>query len=139
MPDYSDTATGQRQRMQMIDRRTLRSQRVLAHVMHIIGPHLKSDANSEVRNVARELGDFFHSQGVDVITEADRIRAGLQPRDHNGLTMEELVIIEGRLLATMLAPNPVVFPVDPRLTVECRDERCPMHGRTMVMADGSIP
>jgi hypothetical protein len=102
-----------------VNRRQLRTQRVLAHIMHIIAPHLKESTGSDPihhqRDVARQLEEFLFTQGADFITEADRLDAGLQPRDHNGLTLEELVIIEARMLIKQMElPTAAIIPLAPR-------------------------
>lgn len=88
-----------------INRRHLRTQQLLGLVMHHIQPYL--DQNSErkaYRDVARVLEELFHASGVQIITEADRAAAGLPPRDHNGMTLEEITIIEAKLLRAMMEP-----------------------------------
>lgn len=90
----------------MINRRHPRVQRLLGHVLHTIKPHLKEGASSDV---ARELEDLFWASGVDIITEGMRMDAGLPARDHNGMTLEELKIIETRLMSAMLQPAPTLL------------------------------
>lgn len=86
-----------------INRRYTRAMQVTAQIMHIISPYLK-DEDWEHRDISRELMDLFISLGVEVITEADRIQAGLEPRDHNGLTLDEIAAIDSRLMNAMLQP-----------------------------------
>lgn len=89
-----------------INRKYARTQAVMVHAMHLLRPFLK---DGRERDAARTLLDFFDSQGVQLITEADRIAAGLQPRDHNGMTLEELVIIETHLRAVSLNALPQIY------------------------------
>lgn len=90
-------------------RRQQRATQLIAHIMHVIEKHLPyDDRNNCRRNIARELEELFYASGVDVITEADRVQAGLQPRDHNGLTLDEIRAINARFLKAMLEPLPFV-------------------------------
>jgi len=86
-------------------RRNQRAMMLTAHVMHVIEKHLPyDDKNNARRNITRELEELFYATGVDIITEADRIQAGCMPRDHNGLTLEEIKVIDARYLKAMLEP-----------------------------------
>lgn len=92
-----------------INRRHTRTQQLLGHVLHQITPYLDPNRDKAYRDVARALEELFHCSGVQIITEADRAAAGLPPRDQNGMTLEELVIMEGRLRDAMLAgPAPFI-------------------------------
>lgn len=76
-----------------------------AHVMQVIDKHLPINDERDVRrSIARELEELFYAAGVDVITEADRIAAGCMPRDHNGLTLEEIRAIDAVYLKQILEP-----------------------------------
>lgn len=95
------------------NRRFQKSQHVTAHVMHILKNIIP--ANADFRAIARELEDFFYSQGIDFITEADRAAAGLQPRDHNGLTIDELRAIDARYLQDLLKPLSPIFTFEDKI------------------------
>jgi len=89
------------------NRRHQKAMNLTAHIMHIIDRHLPyptDDKPNVARGIARELEDLFYAAGVDIITEADRIQAGLLPRDHNGLTLEEIRILDARYIQAMLKP-----------------------------------
>lgn len=87
------------------NRRHQKAMNLTAHVMHVIEKHLPySDERDIRRSITRELEELFYAAGVDVITEADRIQAGLQPRDHNGLTLDEIRAVDARFLKAMLEP-----------------------------------
>lgn len=90
----------------VLNRKYTRTNQVLGHALHLLRPYLRDDA---YRPAARALNDFFDSQGVQLITEADRIAAGLEPRDHNGLTLQELVVIETKLIEAMMQPPMMVL------------------------------
>ena len=80
--------------------------------MHILYPHLNTEThhkNNSDKYVAREVMDLFMALGVEVITEADRIQAGLEPRDHNGMTLQEIQIMDTRLIKAMLEPMQPMF------------------------------
>jgi len=84
-----------------------------AHIMHIIYKHLPYPTDNKpnvARDIARELEDLFYASGVDIITEADRIQAGLMPRDHNGLTLEEIRVLDARYIQAMLEPLGGLIP-----------------------------
>lgn len=93
-----------------IDRRYVRTQQLLGLVLHHIRPYLDQTPGSRAeRDVARVLEELFHCSGVQIITEADRAAAGLPPRDHNGMTLEEIEIIETTLRNAMLRPAPPII------------------------------
>jgi hypothetical protein len=95
------TATEQMRRQ---DLRMMRSQQLVAAVLHKLGP-LLDDRQDYVRRDAYEaLLELFHNEGVDVITDAQRADAGLPPRGPDGYTMEEMVAIEKRRLDMLNAP-----------------------------------
>jgi hypothetical protein len=88
-----------------IDRRHLRSQMLLGAVMHVVDKYICDHGPRNFhRDCARELLDLFHDRGVQIITDADRAVAGLSPRNADGVTTEELVLLEQRMLDAMRAP-----------------------------------
>lgn len=88
-----------------INRRYMRTQQLLSHVMHQIKPYLDPDSYFDA---ARVLEELFYSSGVQIITDSDRAAAGLPPRDQNGMTLEELVIMEAHFRRAMLEGT---FPI----------------------------
>lgn len=89
----------------VINKRHMRTQQLLGQVLHHIQPYLDPNPERRVdRDVARVLEELFHCAGVQIITEADRAAAGLPPRDHNGMTLEELAVYEARMMEAMLRP-----------------------------------
>jgi hypothetical protein len=81
------------------------ARRLTAHIMHTIDMYLPYDDKNRVRrDISNELEKLFYTTGVDIITEADRIQAGLMPRDHNGLTLEEIKLIDARYMKALLEP-----------------------------------
>ncbi len=92
------------------NRRLQKSRHLTAHIMHML--HSKLPASTNFKEIARELEDLFYTSGVEIITEADRIAAGLQPRDHNGLTIDELRAIDAVYLNNLLKPLPPIMNED---------------------------
>lgn len=88
-----------------IDRRSPRAQQLVAMVMEILKGRLPDE---EYGRVAMELMNLFWGQGVQLITDADRTLAGLPMRNHHGMTLEELAIIEHRTIERMLKLNEYV-------------------------------
>lgn len=70
------------------------------------GEYDPSDAR---RGIVRALDTLFFATGVEIITDADRIHAGLPPRNEKGLTDDELRVIEEVRLEIMR--RPITFPV----------------------------
>lgn len=93
-----------------IDKRRMRAQALTAHVMHAIGKYLcRHGQEDSAREANRVLFEMFHEAGADIVTDLDRANAGLAPRDHNGLTREELQIMESRRIEAMLRPMPSII------------------------------
>lgn len=97
----------------VINRRHVRAQQITHLLMSIIrqhvGEYLDSDQarkNLVERDLCRDIEDQLWADGVQMITEGDRIAAGLSPRNIHGLTVDELHIIENRLTLAMLGPIP---------------------------------
>jgi hypothetical protein len=98
----------------VIDKRTIRAQQITAMLMHIVDKHV--DWNVQVllnpdaqRDLCRELQDQLWCDGAQLITEGDRIAAGLPPRGTMGLTVDELRAIEMRQIISMTRPMPTVI------------------------------
>jgi len=90
-----------------IDKRRMRAQALTAHVMHTIGKYLCLHGEVDgAREANRDLFAMFHEAGADIVTDLDRANAGLAPRDHNGLTREELHLMEMKRIEAMLRPIP---------------------------------
>lgn len=111
----------------MPDRRRMRANIVAHHVLHALEPFIdrldrleqfarrgQEDAAGRTgrmdtrRQIYRSLFDLLYATGVEVISDADRAAAGLEPRNERGLTERELQIMEARLIEAMLAPAPFV-------------------------------
>jgi hypothetical protein len=92
-----------------IDRRRIHADQLVAHVMKAIDRHLLPNTD---RDVARALLDLFYTAGAYVITDFERARVGLPPRDGRGWTQQELKIYELRqnqiMLDQMRAPKVII-------------------------------
>jgi hypothetical protein len=80
----------------------------LEHHEHSMGP--PAGGGNPRRDINRVLFDLFYTVGAEIITEADRINAGLDPRDRFGLTARELSILDQRLARSMLETFPPMVP-----------------------------
>lgn len=90
-----------------IDRRRMRANAITAHIMHVIGKYLCDHGNENGHmEASRALFDMLFQAGADIVTDLDRSNAGLPPRDHNGLTREELQIMEAKRIEALLSPIP---------------------------------
>lgn len=109
------------------DRRRLRADVVAHNVLHVLEPWIERLDQLERwheserplqegekhrpppkshRDIYRALFDLLYAAGVEVITDADRARAGLAHRNHKGMTDQELEIYENRMIEAMLRPMP---------------------------------
>lgn len=90
-----------------IDKRRMRADSLTAHIMRAIGEHLCRHGEADgAREASRALFEMFYEAGVDIVTDLDRANAGLAPRDHSGMTRDELRIMEYKYIETMLRPMP---------------------------------
>lgn len=69
--------------------RQMRAQRITAELMHVLDKHLRHDPDISLRKIHEDIFDMFFKADVDIITEIDRINAGLPRRNAYGLTLEE--------------------------------------------------
>jgi hypothetical protein len=95
----------------VINKRSVRAEQILGLIMHIVHTHVDVPHDAE-RDLVRELRDQLWADGAQMITEGDRINAGLPPRGIYGLTVDELCIIEAKLTMSMLHPAVTIFPAD---------------------------
>jgi len=106
-----------------IDRRSPRAQQLVAMVMQILKGRIIA---GEYGSILTELMDLMWCQGAQVVTDADRQQAGLPPRNHHGMTLEELAILERRQIEAMLRPHEVMF-VDLAGIAEVKTRREPQY------------
>lgn len=95
-----------------IDRRRLRAESLTAHIMHAIGDYLCRHGEVDgAREASRKLFEMLHEAGAYIVTDLDRSEAGLPHRDHNGLTRDELRIMEAKHIEAMLRPMPPIMMI----------------------------
>lgn len=95
-------------RLNFTDRRHARAAKLAGHLVKALDRLLHPD---QFRYVSRALFDALYLEGAEIITEYDRVQAGLSPRNDRGLTREELAVLDARLVHAMLTPMPVSAPV----------------------------
>ena len=86
------------------DMRLMRAQHLVAAVMQKLGPYFDDRQDSARRDAYEALLELFRSEGVDVITDAQRADAGLSPRGPDGYTVDEMLAIEKRRIDMLAAP-----------------------------------
>jgi hypothetical protein len=86
------------------DLRRRRADGLVAHILHIVEKYVgdRDDRNQ----CARELQELLWAAGVEIITDADRQAAGLPMRSTNGLTLQEMHILESRRIEAVLGTAP---------------------------------
>jgi hypothetical protein len=93
--------------------RQARADQLTAQIMQIIGKYLCQHGDHRPpRDAVRDLYETFCEAGVEIITDADRAAAGLEPRGPYGLTMTELCILELRRREALLQPIIVKMPFE---------------------------
>lgn len=91
--------------------RQLRADALASHVMRIVEPFIRDRDHDTRKPVYEALFKAFHEAGVEVITDADRARAGLMPRNDQGYTHEDLQIMECQRREAMLRVVPGIFTI----------------------------
>lgn len=84
--------------------RQMRAQRITAELMRVLDKHLRHDPDISLRKIHEDIFDMFFKADVDIVTEIDRINAGLPRRNAYGLTREEMQIMEHKRKELMLSP-----------------------------------
>lgn len=116
----------------MLDRRRMRAEIVAHHVLIALEPWIERLDRLEAwneqerkaegspagrpktrRDIYRSLFDLLYVTGAEVITDADRAMAGLEPRNERGLTETELRIMEDRMTEAMLKPTALFGVFEP--------------------------
>lgn len=97
--------------------RKLRADALIAEIMHrvvnkVIDERLpRGDEYNIRRHMVHALTALFYESGAEVITDADRRAAGLEPRNESGLTPTELAILENYRTMKML--ESIRWPLPP--------------------------
>jgi hypothetical protein len=87
------------------DIRKLRVYRLAHQIMHTIAKYFDKSDDS-YQHALEDLTDAFYDVGAEIITDDDRRRAGLQPRNEEGWTQTELLELEAVRLVAMRSPKP---------------------------------
>lgn len=106
----SKTATEMREIDFKIDKRRIRASSVLCSLLEFVRPHLRDDA--DLSQIAQSILTEAHRVGAEFVTDHDRARLGLPPRDGKGWTDEEIVAYECARLELMTRPLVVMMPND---------------------------
>lgn len=93
-----------------INRRHQRSMMIMHQIMKIVDKHFQSYNHSR-KSFYDELFDFINDEGMEIITDKMRQAAGLEPRNINGCTPLELMLIEYYFMSRMLRPIIVHLPL----------------------------
>ena len=114
MSTATETAEAMRNRDLRIDRRYMRASQLTAMVMKLLDDHFEEHGETDHRRQAYEkLMTLFHDNGFDVVTDGDRERAGVAPRDALGWTALERADYERATLDAMLTPAVILQPPYP--------------------------
>jgi hypothetical protein len=92
-----------------IDARRRRADVMTAEIMNRLRPYLQEDS---LRDAHYALLEFFHKEGIDVVTDDYRRQVGLPPRGETGWTAQELHAMEMVRLQSMLQPISMRLPDD---------------------------
>lgn len=98
--------------IERIDRRHLRAQVLVAHILQIVGKHLSDEdyRRNAMREIAYDLQQLCEKEGVEILTDYMRTEMGLPPRGPDGWTVEEILALEQRRLELMRAPVIISAP-----------------------------
>lgn len=110
MSDEKTTAAIPARRIDLVDLRRRRAEAFTAAVMREIGDIIPDDVR---REVFYRLNDLFHENGASIMTDEDRAKEGLEPRDAKGLTPSERVRDEQLMQQAMLMTlTPMIIKPD---------------------------
>lgn len=91
-----------------------RAMRLQAELMHRLAPLFDqvqgADEFDLYKHAARAIHELLMTEGVEVMTDADRQQAGLPPRGPDGWTMDEMLAFEKYRLEWMIKPRPMLIP-----------------------------
>lgn len=85
--------------------RRMRAMTLAAAVFDAIRPHVADLRNDDWRAVHDAILALFVDRGYEVLSDHDRDQYGLPPRGPDGWTIEELIALEQKRLAALLAPT----------------------------------
>lgn len=86
--------------------RQIRAERITAEIMRILARHVGPDENNTLKRIHQDISDMFFKADVDIVTEIDRLEAGLPRRGAYGITPEDLAFMELRKKQIMYSMVP---------------------------------
>lgn len=92
-----------------INRRHQRDTIICVKIMEMVDKHFQP-YNHSPKAFYDDLFNFIHNSGMEIITDDMRKEAGLEPRNENGCTPLELMLIEYYFMSRMLKPIIVQMP-----------------------------
>lgn len=102
----TETAETMRHEGLRINRRYMRAQQLTAAIMNLLKDHIETHGDEDHHREAHyKLLALFSENGFEVVTDGDRERAGVEPRDEKGWTATEMVEMERRIMDAMLTPT----------------------------------
>lgn len=93
-----------------VNRRHQRDTIICAKIMKIVEKHFQPWDDHSPNAFYDDLFSFVHNSGMEIITDEMRKEAGLEPRNENGCTPLELMLIEYFFMSRMLKPIIVQMP-----------------------------
>lgn len=107
------------------DKRKIRADAVASHVMHRISDMLyKSDVDGKQnlpKKVHEAILEILMAEGIEVLTDYDRMLMSLPARDAFGWTDDEIKVYENRKLEAMLKSFP-------HMIISDQKTQCPKCG-----------
>jgi hypothetical protein len=92
------------------DRRRMRADQLTACIMHALSRYMLDTCQSRA---ASDLFELLYEKGIEVITDQERSEAGLQPRNAEGLTPQDLHALELHRMQVLTSPFIQVKMNDP--------------------------
>lgn len=90
------------------DMRRRKADMLTAMVMREVEPYLDRSEEALEYNVRRRVHEALHKlfwqTGADIVTDNDRLNAGLPLRDEMGYTAEELQVMEAKMMEARMHP-----------------------------------
>lgn len=93
------------------DLRRMRADALGHRIMQVIRPFLDPENDRALRDAHYALHDLLMERGVEVLTDADREKAGLEPRTVDGWTPQEIAALEAVRLQLLLQPVKYLIPL----------------------------
>tara|TARA_R110000823_G_scaffold39872_9_gene106258 strand:+ start:75 stop:446 length:372 start_codon:yes stop_codon:yes gene_type:complete len=101
------TATEMRIRMNRHPLRQMRAESLAHAVFSAIEQYVDP---RDTRHCIYAIAKLFTEKGVEVLTDLDRERYGLPPRDENGWTQQDIVVLESLRALAIIRPIEMMAP-----------------------------